>query len=233
MLGRNLTKGKKVSITDEAEEYLEAIYRLEERKGFARTVELANRLEVVPGSVTNTVEGLEKRGLVIHEPYRGIKLTSTGRKIALSVLRRHRLAERMLTDILHFDWSMAHDAACRLEHAVTKDIVKQLGKTLGHPKVCPHGNPIPTAEGRIATEESEPLSNLHRSERGIIVRIVDENTEILQRFTKLGLKPGVQVEVRDKSSADGSITIRVGENNYTLNRETASTINVRRAEDRG
>jgi len=96
---------EKLAVTQEAEEYLEAIYRLEEKKGFARTTELANYLKVVPGSVTNTVEHLEKHGLIIHEPYKGVRLSDEGRKLALKVLRKHRLAERFLTDMLHLDWS--------------------------------------------------------------------------------------------------------------------------------
>ena len=94
-------EAKEVTVSSEAEEYLEAIYRLEKKTGFAKTMELARQLKVVPGSVTNTVESLERRGLVTHEPYKGVKLTEKGRRIALNVLRRHRLAERLLTDILH------------------------------------------------------------------------------------------------------------------------------------
>ncbi|KPV64610.1 MAG: manganese transport transcriptional regulator [Candidatus Bathyarchaeota archaeon BA2] len=115
-------------VSSEAEEYLEVIYRLEEKTGFARTMELARKLKVVPGSVTNTIEGLERRGLVTHEPYKGVKLTEKGRKIALNVLRGHRLAELLLTEILHVDWSEVHEVACKLEHVIAADIMKPLEK---------------------------------------------------------------------------------------------------------
>jgi len=190
---------EETTVSSEAEEYLEAIYRLEKKTGSAKTMELARQLKVVPGSVTNTIERLERRDLVIHEPYRGVKLTEKGRKIALNVLRRHRLAERLLTDILHLDWSEAHEAACKLEHALPADVIKPLEKTLGHPKTCPHGNPIPTACGGIIEQKSEPLVNLSPKVSGIIVKIIEEKAEVLQHLATLGLKPGVCVEVEKKS----------------------------------
>ena len=106
-------------VSNQAEEYLEAIYRLESKVGFARTMDLSRELGVVPGSITNTIENLERKGLVIHERYKGVKLTDNGQKIASSILRRHRLAERLLTDFLHLDWSEVHDPACKLEHALS------------------------------------------------------------------------------------------------------------------
>jgi len=219
---------KEATVSSEAEEYLEAIYRLEKKTGFAKTMELASQLKVVPGSVTNTVEGLERRGLVIHEPYRGVKLTEKGQKLALNVLRRHRLAERLLTDILHLDWSKSHDAACKLEHAIAADIIKPLEKALGHPKTCPHGNPIPTACGGVIEEKSEPLVNLSPEESGVIVKITEEEPRILQRLSALGLMPGVSVEVEQKAPFGGPVTIRAGEASYTLDHRVVSVINVRR-----
>jgi DtxR family Mn-dependent transcriptional regulator len=218
------------TVSSEAEEYLEAIYRLEKKTGFARTMELARQLKVVPGSVTNTIEGLERRGLVIHEAYKGVKLTETGRKLALDVLRRHRLAERLLTEVLRLEWSRVHDAACRLEHAIATDVIKPLEKALGHPKTCPHGNPIPSESGEIVEEESEPLMKLEPREKGIIVKVTDEKAEVLQHLATLGLAPGVRVEVEKKASFRGPITIRAGEASYTLDYKVASIINVKRTD---
>ncbi|MDH5390146.1 MAG: metal-dependent transcriptional regulator [Candidatus Bathyarchaeota archaeon] len=218
------------TVSSEAEEYLEAIYRLEKKTGSAKTMELARQLKVVPGSVTNTIESLERRGLVTHEPYRGVKLTEKGRKIALNVLRRHRLAERLLTDILHLDWSEAHEAACKLEHALPADIIKLLEKALGHPKTCPHGNPIPTACGGIIEQKSEPLVNLSPKVSGIIVKIIEEKAEVLQHLATLGLTPGVCVEVEKKASFGDPVTIRVGEASHALDCKIASIINVKRTD---
>ena len=184
----------------------------------------------MPGSVTNTIEGLERRSLVIREPYRGMKLTEKGRKIALDVLRKHRLAERLLTDILHIDWSEVHDAACRLEHAIAPNIIKPLEKALGHPRTCPHGNPIPTACRGIIEEKSEPLMNLNPKEIGIIVRITEEKTSVLQYLASLGLTPGVCVEVEKKASFRGPVSVRLGESSYILDNDVASIINIRRTD---
>jgi DtxR family Mn-dependent transcriptional regulator len=221
-------QAKAATVSSEAEEYLEAIYRLENKTGFARTMELTRLLNVVPGSVTNTIESLEKRGLVTHRPYRGVKLTEKGRKLALNVLRRHRLAERLLTDILHVDWSEVHEAACKLEHAIPRNIIKPLEKKLGHPKTCPHGNPIPTKCGGLLEEKSESLVNLDSKTSAIIVKIVEEEADLLQHLTALGIKPGVCIKVEKKASPDGSVTIRIGEACHILDSKVASLIYVKR-----
>jgi len=215
-------------VTHQAEEYLEAIYRLEQKGGFARTMELARNLNVVPGSVTNTIENLKKKGLVTHKPYKGVKLTENGRKIASSVLRRHRLAERLLTDILHLDWSEVHDQACKLEHALSPEILKPLEKALGHPKKCPHGNPIPTSCGGIFEEETMALSELGANVSGVIVKITEEKSETLQQLTRLNLIPGKRVQVENKIVPSGSLTIRVEGESCTIDPDLASIIYVKK-----
>jgi len=178
-------------VSNQAEEYLEAIYRLEQKTGYARTMDLARSLNVVPGSITNTIDNLEKKGLVIHIPYRGVKLTDNGQKIASNVLRRHRLAERLLTDILHIDWSQVHDPACKLEHALSPEILKPLEKVLGHPKRCPHGNLIPTKCGGVFEEETVALSELDHRPAFMIVptprveyAVADHGVAILGRLSR-------------------------------------------------
>lgn len=212
------------------EEYLEGIYRLQERSGVARTSELVKLLKVASGTVTNTVERLERKGLVTHKPYKGVKLTEKGRKIALQVLRRHRLSERLLTDILQIKWDEAHKAACKLEHAITDEIAKKIEKVLGHPKTCPHGNPIPTRCGGIFEEKSEPLTNLNPREGGIIVKITEEESDLLQYLATLGLMPGKSIEVVEKAPFNGPITVKVDETDRALSLETASIIKVKKAE---
>jgi len=216
------------SVSRETEEYLEAICRLEEKSGLARTNDLANQLGVVPGSITNTVESLEKRGLIVHKPYRGVKLTQKGRKLALEVLRKHRLAERLLTDILRMDWSKAHETACRLEHAISEDMVKPLEKALKHPQTCPHGNPIPTKCGAVLAEETEPLTNLNTGESAIIVKITEESRDLLQRLATLGLTPKENVEVKEKTPVEGLIVVRVRGATHTLSYDLASAIQTRK-----
>ena len=214
-------------VTPIIEEYLEAIYRLQEKSGAARTSDMVKMLEVVPGTITNTVERLEREGFVTHEPYKGVKLTEKGLKIALQVVRRHRLSERLLTDILHVEWDKAHDAACKLEHGITDEIVKPLEKALRHPKTCPHGNPIPTRCGGIVEEKSQPLTELHEKEQGRIVKITDEKSDLLHYLDTLGLVPGASIEILERAPFNGPITLKVGATSRALSRAMASIIQVK------
>jgi DtxR family Mn-dependent transcriptional regulator len=210
------------------EEYLECIYRIQEKSGVARTGDIVKSLGVVPGTVTNTVEWLEKEGLVTHKPYKGVKLTEKGRKIALQVIRRHRLSERLLTDILHMEWDRVHDAACKLEHSLTDEIIKPLEKALKHPKTCPHGNPIPTKCGGIIEEKSQPLIELGTGEQSTIVKITEERTDLLHYLNDLGLIPGASIEILEKAPLNGPITVKLGSTSQALSRAIASIIQVKR-----
>jgi len=223
-----MSTATKVSST--VEEYLEAIYKLQEREGAAKTTELAKELKVALGTITNTIESLEKQSLVIHQPYKGVKLTVKGRKIALDVVRRHRLSERLLVDILRLEWSKAHDAACKLEHVFAdKELSRPLEKALGNPKTCPHGNPIPSESGRLVEEQSKALMSLDVGEKGTIMKVTDEREDILQYLGKLGLVPGALVEIEEKAPFNGPIMVRVGNVNYALGINVASVIWVKRS----
>ena len=212
------------SVSHVVEEYLEMIYKLQERSGVARTSDLVKLLNVAPGTVTNTIERLEKESLVLHEPYRGVKLTEKGRRIALRVVRRHRLSERLLTDILKVEWENAHTVACRLEHVITDEVAKKIEKVLGHPRTCPHGNPIPTECGGIIEGNSLPLTEFEVGERGVIIKIVEEEPELLNYLNRMGLKPDVIFEVVEKAPFEGPITIRINGKTHALSRNVASLI---------
>jgi len=206
------------------EEYLENIYRLQERDGSARTKELAARMQVSLGTITNTVEMLESRGFIRHEPYKGVKLTEEGRRIALNVIRRHRLAERLITDVLCMNWDKAHEAACKLEHGLDNEIIKPLEKALGHPKTCPHGNPIPTKRGGIIEGESKPLVELNPQEHGTVAKIIDEKRDLLKHLRSIGLILGVSVKVKEVLPVDGSVIVEVAGVERSLSRDLASAI---------
>lgn len=215
-------------VTEVVEEYLEAIYKLQEKSKTAKTSELVKWLQVAPGTITNTVERLEKEGLITHMPYKGVKLTRKGKKIALHVIRRHRLSERLLTDILQVEWSEAHNVACKFEHCFSNHVIKKLEKALGYPKTCPHGNPIPTKDGSLSEEKSQSLTSLNKKERGIIVKITEENPDMLRYLEKMRLFPGTPVEVVDKAPFNGPIIIRENEKMHAISRDVASTIQVKR-----
>ena len=210
------------------EEYLEGIFRLQEKKGVAKTSDIVNLLQVVAGTVTNTVERLEKEGYVVHEPYKGVKLTDKGLKIAIQVIRRHRLSERLLTDFLHVEWYKVHDAACKLEHDITDEIIKPLEKALGHPGTCPHGNPIPTKCGKILEEKSQPLTTLKKGEQGTIVKITEENADLLHYLDTQGLTLGASIKILERAPFNGSTTLKTGKASRSISQAIASIIQVRK-----
>ncbi|MBO3798877.1 MAG: metal-dependent transcriptional regulator [Thermoproteota archaeon] len=216
-------------VTPVVEEYLECIYRLQEKEGVARTSSIVKSLRVVPGTVTNTVEKLEKDGFVTHVSYRGVRLTEKGRRIALKVVRRHRLSERLLVDILKMEWDRVHETACRLEHSLTDEVVKHLEKALNYPRTCPHGNPIPNEQGRVFEEETQPLSELAEGEQGVIVKVVEEKPDFLIRLKKQGLVPGAVVRVL-KASSDEQVGFEVGGEKGVLSLSLASLIRVKGVE---
>jgi DtxR family Mn-dependent transcriptional regulator len=209
--------------------YLKTIYNLESKNGAARTGDIANILGITPGSVTNTLEVLESKGLVAREPYKGVKLTSEGLKLALSVFRRHRLAERLLTDVLKLDWTDSHEEACKLEHVISDRLATSIEKALGGPQTCPHGNPIPSENGSLPPTKDQPLSELGDGESAIVTRIPDPNAEFLRYLTTLGMFPGVRIEVEEKAPFKGPMLVKVGSSSYPLSLDIASGIYVSKA----
>jgi len=219
--------GLNVKVTSVTEEYLEIIYRLQEKSGVATTSDLVKSLKVAPGTVTNTIARLEKESFVIHEPYRGVRLTEKGRRIALRTIRKHRLSERLLTDLLNVEWEKVHEAACKLEHSISDEIAKKIEKALGHPKTCPHGNPIPTECGGIIEEKSRPLSELNPGEKGVIAKITDERRELLEYLNSIEVRPDKIVEIVEKAPLGGPIIVRIEGKNHALSREIASFIEIK------
>ena len=204
--------------------YLKTIYNLEWRTGSARTGDIAKILKITPGSVTNTLEVLEDKGLVAREPYKGVKLTQEGKKLALSVFRRHRLAERLLNDVLKLDWAESHEEACRLEHSISEQLANSIETTLGNPQTCPHGNPIPDEKGHMSPLKSEALSDLENGQNAVVTQIPDESTELLHYLSTLGMFPGVRIAVQEKAPFKGPMLVKVGENSYPLSLDVASGI---------
>lgn len=208
--------------------YLKTIYNLETRNGSARTGDIAKTLNITPGSVTNTLEVLEGKGLVIREPYKGVNLTDAGRKIALSVFRRHRLAERLLFDVLGMGWAESHEEACKLEHSMSELVANSIEKKLEDPKTCPHGNPIPDESGSMVTPKSDALSTLESGQDAVVTMVPDETTEVLRYLSTLGMTPGAKISVQEKAPFKGPMLVKVGENSYPISLDVASGIFVTR-----
>jgi DtxR family Mn-dependent transcriptional regulator len=215
-------------VSETTERYVEAVYRVREPDGSARTGKIAEALGVTGGSVTNTITGLQSQGLVRLKPYRGVELTPRGEALALQVLRKHRLAERLLTDILGMKWSEVHATASRLSHAITGDVAGALERFLKNPETCPHGNPIPTATGKLKQTKAIPLDQLSTGQAGILVSVHGEKSDLFRHLESLGLLPGVPVRVEAKDPLSGAIIVNKQGSRFPLGRQLASSIHVRR-----
>src|SRR5918998_1610482 len=187
-------------------DYLKAIWEIS-RSGGASTKEVANRLSVSSASVTNMFGRLQEMGLVKYERYRGASLTGAGLVEALRLVRRHRLIETFLTEHLGYSWQDVHKEAERLEHAVSDEFTERLAELLGHPRRDPHGGPIPAADGTLAPEKSNPLSEAEVGERVRIVKVSDESTSVLNHLGERGLVPGRLLSVKEVRTLDGVVTV--------------------------
>ena len=220
-------------VTRAVEEYLEQVLRLEDSSGAARTKMLARRLGVSLGTVTNSLSRLERLGYVRRQRYKGARLTKQGHKIALNVLRRHRLTERLLTDVLHISWSRAHDAACKLEHCIDEEVTDAIDAALAHPKTCPHGNPIPRP-GMAVSDASTRLAELSAHDAGIVVRVVDEEEEgALTYLHSIGLTPGAEFTVKNRVPFDGGVVLSLGDSTVTVGERAASLVAVKKRNQGG
>ena len=214
-------------VTESIEEYLEAIYKLGEEGRPVALSALAKRLEISSVSTNEMVRKLVERKLVLYEPYKGVSLTPAGQVQALVVIRRHRLWERFLTDVLGLSWDQVHEEACRLEHVTSPLVEERLDQFLGEPEACPHGHPMPTAEGEMTVEAGRPLAELTAGEKARILRVPEGDVALLRHLATLGLKPRTTVQVEAVAPFQGPLTVQVGEAQHILGRELASQIVVR------
>ncbi len=212
--------------TPRIEEYLESIYKLQQEQHPVSTSRLAEHLKLSPPSVSEMVKKLASKELVSHTE-KGVCLTDEGKSIAKKVIRRHRLSERLLTDILGFKWDEVHDEACRLEHAISPEMEERIEKSLGNPKTCPHGHPIPDKDGMFLKEKVKPLSELKTNDKGIIVSVFEEDPKMLQYIASLGLIPDVCIRVEEVAPFGGPMIVCVSGSRYALGREVASKIKVK------
>lgn len=214
-------------VTESAEEYLEAICKLGEEGQPVAVSALAKHLKISSVSVNEMVRKLVERELVLYEPYKGVSLTPAGQTQALVVIRRHRLWERFLTDVLGLSWDQVHEEACRLEHATSPLVEERLSQLLGDPETCPHGHPMPTAEGEMTVEAGCPLAELTAGQRARILRVPEGDDALLRYLATLGLQPQATVQVEAAAPFRGPLTVQVGEARNVLGRELASQIVVR------
>ena len=195
--------------TSTVENYLKQIYQAQQAAPDAMvpTGQIAAALAVAPGTATAMVQTLADSGLVEYEPYSGVRLTRGGEKLAAHVLRRHRLVELFLVEVMGMDWSEVHGDAELLEHAVSERLLARIDEMLGHPEVDPHGDPIPTEGGKVAASDHPNLTNCPTGERMTLVRVTDQAADFLQLVERYGLVPGVVVRVTGRDAQADTVDI--------------------------
>ncbi|MBA2794031.1 MAG: metal-dependent transcriptional regulator [Thermoleophilaceae bacterium] len=205
------------AVSDAVQDYAKAIYSIAGRSEEAvSTSALAERLDVSAASASAMVKRLEAMSLVRREPYHGVELTAAGQRVALEVIRHHRLLELYLAEALGMPWDRVHEEAEKLEHAISPELSELIADKLGQPTHDPHGDPIPTADGEIEEGGSRPLGDLEPGERGVFARVSDSDPEMLRYLSARGIAPGDRFEVLERQPFDGPLTVRFASGDHAL-----------------
>jgi len=215
--------------TQAVEDYLKTIYEIQSQQGKVATTVLAERMGVAPASVTGMIKKLADMHLVVYERYQGVTLTETGQKIALEVIRHHRLVELYLAEALGVPWDLVHDEAEKWEHILSEDVEDRMDEALGYPTTDPHGAPIPTRDGFVAAVPHVRLTALLPGQTAIIAEVSDHNSDMLRQLGELGLYPATAILVLDSTEA-GMMLRRNGEE-HLVELETAAHVYVRDIQD--
>jgi DtxR family Mn-dependent transcriptional regulator len=217
-----------MQVSDAVQDYAKAIYALERRSGGepVLTNDLAARLGVTPASASSMAKKLADLGLVEHKPYRGVNLTREGRRVALEVLRHHRLLELFLAEHLGVPWDRVHEEAEALEHAISEDLEARIAAKLGHPTHDPHGDPIPSVELVIDEGETAALEAVEVGARGRLVRVSDSDPEMLRYLERRGIRIGDRFELVDRQPFEGPVTVRFGGGDEVLGGALARSMRV-------
>jgi DtxR family Mn-dependent transcriptional regulator len=204
-------------ISTAVQDYAKAIWTLAQRSDEpVSTSAIAERLDVAPASASAMVKRLESLGLVSREPYHGVRLTRAGERVALEIVRHHRLLELYLAEALGMPWDQVHAEAEVLEHAISPELSELIAQKLGDPTIDPHGDPIPTRDGQIDTSPTRSLAELADGERGRFVRVSDADPEMLRYLAGRGISPGDRFEVVSREPFDGPLTVRFGSTEHVL-----------------
>ncbi len=191
------------------EDYLKALYELEGESGLVSTTALARHLGVRPASVTGMLKRMAEQGLVTYRPRQGARLTEQGRRLALDMVRKHRLLERFLHDVLGFPWDAVHAEAERLEHAVSEEFIRRLAAWMGEPSHDPHGHPIPGPDLQPPPQEGIPLEHI---EPGVVVEVVqvsDRDARVLRHLASLDLRPGQRLRILTRTPIDRLLQVEI------------------------
>ena len=214
--------------TPAVEDYLKAIFHLSSEGGAAGTSAVAERLGVTAGSVTGMLKRLAEQGFVEHVPYYGARLTDAGAARAIAIIRRHRIIELFLVEVLGYPWDEVHEEAERLEHTASPRLIERMSEVLGRPESDPHGAPIPAAEGDFQEQRFPSLAEVDAGARAVLRRVSDEDPAALRYLAGMGLLPGTEIEVIEQAPFEGPVRIRVGGAEQQLGRRFAATLKVER-----
>lgn len=205
------------------EDYLKAIFKLQVEASQVSTTALAAELARSAASVTNMVKGLAEQGLLVHEPYRGVRLTPLGESAALRIIRRHRVIETYLIERLGYTWDGVHVEAERLEHAASDELIDRMARALGDPDEDPHGAPIPSPDGVIASRDLVSLTELARGVEAVVREVSDEDSDSLRELAAAGFLLGTRLVVTG-TSEEGDVTVRIGGDEHRLDASMAGLI---------
>jgi len=210
------------------ENYLKAIYHLQEQGGKVTTSALAQKLHTRAASVTDMTKKLNNKNLLHYTPYYGFTLSNEGKKIALAVIRRHRLWEYFLADKLKFDWKDVHTVAEELEHVSSKKLIDKLDEYLGYPETDPHGDPIPDSRGKMRQLSTVSLNELGVNQPAEIIQVLDQSEAMLQHLKEKNITLGARVEVKKKFSFDQSLEIKLRSQTLSITHQLARNLFVKK-----
>lgn len=215
---------KHESFNESTEMYLKTVSELTRDEEPVSIAAIAERLGISTVSATEMVHRLKDRGLLDHTPYKGVRLTDKGQRKANALIRTHHLWECFLVEKLNLPWEQAHEHACRLEHATDTAVTEALAAFLNHPPTCPHGNPVPAADGALAVPDDTPLTALTPGQSGVISRIAPENTLLFEYLAARQLTPGTAVTLEEIAPFNGPLMVVSGETTHPLGQEIATHI---------
>lgn len=206
-----MQSGGSQAVSVSIEDYIKAIYSLQAKGETVTTQALAVRLGVSPAAVSKMLKRLTELRLIDYAPYSSIGLTNAGEKLALEIIRHHRLLERYLVEALGYSWDEVHQEAERLEHHISEEFETRIDALLGYPTTCPHGDPIPTRDGVMPNIVSKPITSLESPIHTTIRRVLDEDAALLRHLKQLGLIPGTAIEFIEREPYGGAYVLRVGD----------------------
>jgi DtxR family Mn-dependent transcriptional regulator len=213
-----------LNFTTSEENYLKAIFHLQEKEGTVTTNALAEKLQTKPASVTDMMKKLSAKKLLNYKPYYGFSLSTEGKKIALFIIRRHRLWEYFLSEKLKFDWNEVHALAEELEHVSSKQLIDRLDEFLGYPQFDPHGDPIPDHKGKMKTVNKVSLFDLPFNQTAEVLQVTNQSSEMLELLEHKNINIGTKLEVKKHFDFDHSVELKIKTTTITISEQLAKNI---------